>query len=321
LNEAARAAAAAVGAEHHELTLTTADVRDCIPATLAALDQPLADPAFVALWALAKFARREVTVAVGGEGADELFGGYPRYRWLARRATLPERVPRRLPASVVRSLARASGSARLARLGDVIVPGSTLERHIDWVTAERRNLRNQLYGPTLSDALAEADPLDPGLSIDFENGDIAGSLMRLDQLHWLPDDVLAKADRASMRASLELRTPFLSREVAEFAATVPAAVHVRGGGKLLLRRVLRQKVPTLQHAPKTAFRTPVAEWLRGPLGRAFDSHLDGSSLYRDGWFEPKTVAAWARSHSTGLDMSHALWPVFVLGCWYDANAA
>jgi asparagine synthase (glutamine-hydrolysing) len=145
--------------------------------------------------------------------------------------------------------------------------------------------------------------------------------MRLDQLHWLPDDVLAKADRATMRASLEMRTPFLSRDLAEFAATVSPDVHVQGGGKLLLRHVLRRTIPALPlKDAKIAFRTPCAEWLRGPLAPAVKAQLDESALYGSGWFERETVAEWVGSHNAGrADMSHALWPVFVLGCWFDAN--
>jgi asparagine synthase (glutamine-hydrolysing) len=318
---AARAVAAAIGADHHELILSTATVRNSVPAMLAELDQPLADPAFIALRALAEFARREVTVAVGGEGADELFGGYPRYRWLARGASLPGWVPRRLPALAATRVGRVSGLERLARFGDVLAPGSTFDRHVGWVTSHRQNLRERLYGPRLREVLERRELLEPPPDVDLENGDVLGSLMRLDQLDWLPDDVLAKADRASMRASLELRTPFLSRDLAEFAATVPPRVHVQGGGKLLLRHVLRRAMPALQlQSAKTAFRTPCAEWLRGPLAPALRTHLSESTLYRDGWFEREAVASWVSSHCAGhADMSYALWPVFVLGCWCDAN--
>jgi asparagine synthase (glutamine-hydrolysing) len=319
---AARQAAAALGTDHHELILTTAAVRSSVPAILGRLDQPLADPAFVPLWALAHFARQNVTVAVGGEGADELFGGYPRYRWLARGATLPPWVPRRLPVAAVRKVARASGRTRLARLGDVLDARPVFDRHIDWVTSGRRSLREQGYGPRLREVLERREPFEPPFEVDFEQDDVLGSLMRLDQLRWLPDDVLAKADRATMHASLELRTPYLSKELAEFAATVPPAVHVQGGGKLLLRRVLRQTLPGFRQVSKVAFRTPCADWLRGPLMPSVEAQLQDSPLYTDGWLARDGVASWVRIHAPGeRDMSHALWPVFVLGCWYEANIA
>ena len=320
---AARAAAAAIGADHHELILSTATVRSSVPTMLGELDQPLADPAFVALRALAEFARHEVTVAVGGEGADELFGGYPRYRWLARGARLPGWIPHRLPALAAQGIGHISRLERLGRLADVLAPVSTFERQLGWVTSKRRNLREQLYGPRLREVLEDGRPLEPPYDIDLNDGDLIGSLMQLDQLHWLPDDVLAKADRATMGASLEMRTPFLSRDLAEFAATVPPDVHVQGGGKLLLRHVLRRTIPAFQlKDAKIAFRTPCAEWLRGPLAPAVRAQVNESALYSGGWFKRETVAAWADSHCAGrTDMSHALWPVFVLGCWFDANVS
>jgi asparagine synthase (glutamine-hydrolysing) len=315
----ARAAATAIGSDHHELVLTTNTVRDLVPGLLGQLDQPLADPAFVPLWALSDFARSHVTVAVGGEGADELFGGYPRYRWLARGAALPRWMPRRLAAATAGSIGRASGRRQLSRLGDVLAPSPLLERHVDWVTAKRRRLRARLYGPRLREVLRDA-PVEAPAGVEFSEDDVVGSLMRLDQLQWLPDDVLAKADRATMRASLEFRTPFLARELVEFAATVPPEVHVKEGGKLLLRRVLRRIAPDVRCGRKVAFRTPMAEWLRGPLASALTGQLSESRLYSDGWLERETVASWIRTHSAGhSDMSQALWPIFVLGCWYAEN--
>ena len=170
--------------------------------------------------------------------------------------------------------------------------------------------------------LSEAKPFDAPAGVNLESGDVLASLMRQDQLRWLPGDVLAKADRASMGASLELRTPYLSRELAEFAATVSPKVHIQGGGKLLLRRVLQQTLPSAHAArAKVAFRTPCADWLRGPLSPALDRQLAESPLYDEGWFERTTVATWIGAHRAGrADLSGALWPVFALGCWFDAHS-
>jgi asparagine synthase (glutamine-hydrolysing) len=314
---AAQAAAAAVGAEHHELIFTTSDVRDRVPGMLAGLDQPIADPAFAPLRALSEFARGEVTVAVGGEGADELFGGYPRYRWLARMARMPGVVPTRIPALAAGRLGRLPRMQRVGRLSDALAPGTTFDRHLGWVTSNRAGIREELYGPRLRAALTRVVAPDEALGLDLAGRDVLGSLMRLDQTHWLPGDVLAKADRASMGASLELRTPYLSRELAEFAATVPAAVHVREGGKFLLRRILQRVLPSFV-APraKLAFRTPLGEWLRGPLRPVLAGQLEQSSLYRDGWFEKQAVANLVAGHAEGRDdLGATLWPLFVLGCW------
>jgi asparagine synthase (glutamine-hydrolysing) len=147
--------------------------------------------------------------------------------------------------------------------------------------------------------------------------------MRLDLLRWLPGDVLMKADRATMRASLELRTPYLSRELAEFAASVPSSVHVKHGGKLLLRRLAGDLVPALGNGNrKTAFRSPCAHWLRGPLLPKLREQVSESAVYSDGWFDRRTVARWIEQHRSGReDLTNTLWPVFAFACWYDAHVA
>ena len=318
----AKAAASLIDADHHELLLTSETVRDAVPRMLAELDQPIADQAFAPLEALAHFARRDVKVAIGGEGADELFGGYPRYRWLARAARVPGWVPSGVPAHAAERLSHRPRLRRLERLCDVLAGGEILDRQREWVTEHRSSRRGDLYGPRLRSLIhsrasfesTEEGPIDT-------NGDVLGSLMRLDLLRWLPDDVLVKADRASMRASLELRTPYLSRELAEFATSVPASVHVKHGGKILLRQLVGEALPALGHGNrKTAFRSPCGEWLRGPLLPALREQVRESALYSEGWFDGNTVQGWIEGHRSGrTDMTNVLWPVFALGCWFDGH--
>ena len=317
--EAARRSAAAVGAAHHELVLTGADVADRVPGCIRALGQPLADEAFVALRSLAEFARSEVTVAVGGEGADELFGGYPRYRWLARAERLPRWLPREHAARAVSLVEAVAGGARTARVQTVLSPQTAVQRHVRWVGGSRIDYRAALYGPRLRQYLV-AEPVPPHFDdLATPNGSVEAMFMRLDQMQWLPDDVLLKADRATMQASLEFRTPFLHRELAEFATSVPAATHVRDGGKLLLRRVLQRVLPDASHARrKVAFRIPSESWLRGPLRRTLLDQLDSTSLYTDGWLERGRVSDLVSLHLEGRDRSAILWPVFVLGLWLDS---
>jgi asparagine synthase (glutamine-hydrolysing) len=312
--EEARRSATLIGAEHHELVIGDKDVAGRVPGFIRALGQPLADEAFVALRALAEFARAEVTVAVGGEGADELFGGYPRYRWLARGEHLPAWLPREQAARV----AGLAGRGRFARVKDVIAPSTPAERHVRWVAGARVDSRAALYGPRLRSFLGALPSLARFEELGSPNGSVEAAFMRLDQLQWLPDDVLLKADRATMQASLEFRTPFLHREVAEFAASVPASLHIREGGKLLLRRVLHQLLPEASHRRrKVAFRIPSSDWLRGPLRQALQQQLESSSLYSEGWLEREPATALVSEHLEGQDRSAVLWPVFVLGLWLD----
>jgi asparagine synthase (glutamine-hydrolysing) len=306
--------AAALDTEHSELILGASDVGPAFDRAVGRLDQPLADQAFVALAALARYARRDVTVAVGGEGADELFGGYPRYRWLARAERLRRRLPKAVSGSLAAALGRLPGS-RASRLGLVLAPVEPLERHLAWVGAGRGAPPAAVRGPQLGPS-GSAPPFELALA----GSTIDDLFMRLDQAVWLPGDVLAKADRATMLASLEMRTPYLSRELAEFAATVPAPLHTRGRGKGLLREVLDRidRESGATQARKLAFRVPAAQWLRGPLAPALREAGHGP-LYEQGWLNAGAVERLTDEHLAGrTDRSAALWPVLVLARWFES---
>jgi asparagine synthase (glutamine-hydrolysing) len=148
---------------------------------------------------------------------------------------------------------------------------------------------------------------------------VAGEFMWLDQRHWLPDDVLVKADRSSMLASLELRTPFLHRELAELAAAVPPAFHLNGGGKALLRATLSELAGgKLTSRPKTAFRAPIAEWLRGPLAAPLEQQIRQGAVFAEGWLDRRKVSfLFARHTEAAADHSGELWPILCLGLWLD----
>jgi asparagine synthase (glutamine-hydrolysing) len=259
----ARATAQTLGTEHHELVLTEDQLLERVPTLLAGMDQPLADPSLVLQHSIAEHARREVTVAIGGEGADELFGGSSRYHWLWR--SEPNRT-----------------------------------------TAQQPALRRRLYGPALRGAVEQARPA-------------TTRLMVLDQRHRLPDNTLVRADRAGMRVSLEVRTPYLNRELAEFAATVPEHVHLRGEGKALLRAVLTQLAPDAAvRTSKTTSAAPAADWLRGPLAPLVDRQLENGSAFAEGWLDRSEVSALFASHRTGArDAGGVIWPLLAFGLWLD----
>jgi asparagine synthase (glutamine-hydrolysing) len=349
--QAARATATCLGTEHHELVLDSAEVAARVPAVLARLDHPLADQALVPLQAVAELARARVTVGLGGEGADELFGGYPRYRWLARAQSAATLVPAPLAALGARALAAAPLGHRSGRVAEVLAPRSTLQRQLDWVTAGRRAWREPLYGPRLA-ALAREDRCAAALAEQVDGEFDTTELMRLDQLQWLPDDVLMKADRAGMLVSLEVRAPYLSRELAELASSVAPEVHIAGGGKQLLRRLLDRLLPDcpgpdrllpgrllsgrllpdrllsdrlLSDRPlpspprrKLAFRAPAADWLRGPLAPVMTEQVRTGALYSEGWFARQPVQRLVREHTAGSeDHAAVLWPLLALGLWLD----
>ena len=317
----ARRVAQRLRTDHHEVVLTKAEVGERAPAMLASLDQPLADQALVSLHALSEFARPLVTVALGGEGADELFGGYPRYRWIERAGQLEASLP--LAARSLGSLARHSsrwGSAE--RVLERAAPAPLLERHLDWVTGGRRHRRRALYGPRL--AQIDDGQILAGLSRRAStggDGSAGRALMRLDQVDYLPDDVLVKTDRASMLASLEIRTVYLHRELAEFAASLDSSLHLGGRGKKVLHGMLPPGMDTPRRPGrfrKAAFLAPTAEWLRGPLAPILRQQLEGGSIYAEGWFDHGQAERLVAEHTAGGgDHSDVLWPLLSLGLWAD----
>jgi asparagine synthase (glutamine-hydrolysing) len=283
----ARRTAEALGTVHHELVLTEEQLLGRVPALLAGMDQPLADPTLISLHAAAEHARRDVTVAITGEGANEVFGGHPRYRWLWRSEQ----------------------------------PPSKLERHLAEVTARQRPLRGRLYGPALRGHASENGFA--GQLAGRLNGASAGPVIRQltprDQLQWLSDDVLVKTDRAGMRVSLELRTPYLNRELAEFAGTVSEGIHVGDGGKALLRALLAEVAPkAARRRPTPVSPVPTADWLRGPLAPLVDSQLADGTAFAEGWFDRSEAGALVAEHREGArDRSSEIWPLLAFGLWLD----
>jgi asparagine synthase (glutamine-hydrolysing) len=195
-----------------------------------------------------------------------------------------------------------------------------VQRHFDWVTGGRAAVRDGLYGPRLDagyDASSMAAVLD-GLGAHGDPQTVR-AFMLLDQVMWLPDDVLAKADRASMLASLEVRTPFLEPTLAAFAASIPGRRHVTGGGKRLLRAVLAKRLPTMRRGrAKTAFRVPADQWLRGPLAGVMREQIEDGRLYADGWIDRHAARRVFDDHLAGTrDGTGVLWPLMVLGFWVE----
>lgn len=319
---AARHVAGILGTEHADVVLTSSAVADEVPVLFSRLDQPLADPALVALHTVCRLAREHVTVAVGGEGADELFAGYPRYRWLAV-SSRTSQVPAPLLAAGADALTTIALPGRMRRLADVVRPMSVVERHVNWVTDGLARTAPDVWGPALREVSLPFEPVADARAVIAQSGvtQTLRAFMALDQQRWLPDDVLAKADRASMNVSLEMRTPFLHRSLAEFAATVPITMQAGPRSKHLLRSLCERAVPGLGGAPrKQAFGVPLAEWLRGPLRPALEAQVARGQIFAEGWLNRSAVAALAQQHmSGGGDRSRPLWSVLAFGCWLDSQ--
>lgn len=314
----ARLVAAHLGTEHTELHLTPGRALEAIPRLPEVYDEPFADPSQLPTLLVCEMARRHVTVALSGDGGDELFFGYARYpdalRIWRRIGNWPTGA-RRTAAVGLRALGGAISNGlgfRLRRLG----------RRIDAADfdAYYANLLSLSLTPTASEwpSGLPARPLfPPGLA------DPARRMMLADQQAYLPEDILTKTDRACMAASLELRVPLLDPRVVEFAWRLPAAQRWDGcRGKHLLRQLLYRLVPPeIVDRPKQGFEIPVDDWLRGPLRGWMLDLLDPAALRRTGLLDAGVVSRLVEEHLSGRgDNGFALWPALVFEAWRRAHA-
>ncbi len=334
----ARRVAEHLGTDHQELTVTADDALEMIPRLAPMYDEPFADSSQIPTAVLAALTRRHVTVALSGDGGDELFGGYNRYVWTEhfwRRLSMVPRPLRRAAAAALRRVPpkawdRAFALATPALPDSLRVrnPGTKLDKvaqvlpaanvHETYVT-----LSSHFHDPS-SLVLGAVEPPSrlsrPGAWPVVS--DPVELMMYLDSMTYLPDDILTKVDRAAMASSLETRLPFLDPRLTEFAWGLPLDMKVRAGqGKWLLRRLLERYVPPeLTERPKAGFGIPLGSWLRGPLRPWAEELLDAGRLQHQGILDPAPVRALWNQHLSGQrDAEYLLWDVLMFEAWFDAR--
>ena len=329
---AARAVARHLGTEHTELTATDADARALVDELPHWYDEPFADSSQIPTLLLSRLTRQHVTVALSGDGGDEVFGGYNRYTWLPRLWQSGGR----LPGGVRRFVGGALGAVSPAIWDQLagMVPAHRRPRqfgdklHKAGQVFASRDL-DAAYGAMLSQWPEPAVLTHGGemltviddRSINADLPDPVARMQALDMLTYLPDDILTKVDRASMAASLEARVPLLDHRVVEHAWRLPRAhLFEQGVSKAPLRRILYKHVPrALVDRPKMGFAVPIDAWLRGPLRDWAEALLDPVALGRDGLLDPAPVrAAWAEHLSGRFNRQHALWTVLMFQAWRTA---
>lgn len=324
---AARVAAQAFGTVHEEL-LVEPDPVDLVSRLTALLDEPLGDEAILPTLLISEAARRHVTVALSGDGGDESFAGYERYGAMRLASTLGK-VPLApaIAARAVRALPSGhtvprSTPFRLARLLETAAL-PTQARYGALMEVFPAPLRASLYEPELLRALG--DPARGSALLGHPRVAGTAGLQILDAETYLPDDLLVKADRASMAASLELRSPLLDAAVLELGVSLPDSLRLDGRrGKAALRRAFAHLIPAeLAARPKTGFGVPLGEWFRGPLRELAGDVLLGSSR---GQLRRSAVESLLDEHVAGRrDHGHRLWSLLVLELWQrtwlDAESA
>ncbi len=328
----ARRVAAHLGTDHTELIASAADMLPLVDALPRIYDEPFADPSQLPTCLLAALARRSVTVALSGDGGDELFGGYNRYFLAARNWPRIRRVPRVLRSGVAAAVHAVPADAweRAASLYTAWMPPSRqvrnpaekLSKIADALDSEHEQaLYHRLTGGTpLSKLLAGAPAAvgSPHLPALQQASSLPLRMMLSDAVAYLPDDVLVKVDRASMAVALEMRVPLLDHRVFEYAWRVPLAMKLRGGsGKWLLRRLLERYVPrSLIERPKMGFAVPLSAWLRGPLRRWAEELLEAGRLRREGFFSAPAVQELWSEHVGGRRRNEfALWRILMFESW------
>ena len=280
---------------------------------IAHAGEPLADPAWVPTALLARRAAEEVKVALVGEGGDELFGGYPTYigALLSERyAALPSTV-RRVARRLIEAWPPSDKKVSVSFLLKKFVAAAELDgmrRHADWTSN---------IGPALLARLGVQDPETP--AEESSAAVLLDAVQRHDLETSLAEGLLTKADRASMNSALELRAPFLDREVIEFAATIPPAERVRGvTTKVFLKRYALAYLPRgIVHRRKRGLSVPLSAWLRGPLYEWAEARIGSGQLAVAG-VEPHAALALLNEHrDRRADHARALWTLIVLSEWLD----
>lgn len=339
-NEAAHAKAIArhLGTDHTELYVTAEEARSVIPRLPAIYDEPFADSSQIPTYLVSALARQHVTVALSGDGGDELFGGYTRYLLTAELWDKLSSIPKPVRAAVAAAMTtlppgawtafgRAAGGllpkiVQFDRLGDKVHKGAPLMRS-DSVS--------DLYGGILSlwrePAAVVIGASEPPSQATGHTPHLGGlgaieRMMALDMLGYLPGDILAKVDRAAMAVSLETRVPYLDHRVVEFAWRIPFDRKIRGGEtKWILRQLLHRYVPAkLIERPKMGFGVPIDSWLREPLRDWAEALLDERRLRDEGYFRPEPIRHIWEAHLSGrINEQYRLWTILMFQSWLEAQ--
>ena len=321
----ARAVARHCGTVHHEEILTP-DYLSLLPEVISQLDQPIADFSVFPTLLVARMARRSVTVALGGDGGDELFGGYDTYRadHLSARLLDWQPAPVRAAAEwLARGLPLGKGKRGLANELRRFLEGARLPsdwQHLRWMVFLREEQRARLYTRDFHARVAGAAQGLVRAVLEDQGADRLAAQMRCDLRLYLPENILAKVDAMSMASSLEARVPYLDNELVDLALAIPSGLKVRGGErKWILKRAFAGSLPqTVLGRGKEGFSIPMKQWLTHEWNALMHELLSPQGLAADGLFDARYVEQLMHEHETGAqNHSHLLWALMVFQLWRD----
>lgn len=325
--EKARIASRAFATEHHELVVKP-DVADLVPRLVWLSDEPSADSSAIPVYLVSELARRHVTMALSGDGGDEVFAGYETYQayaWRERYRRIPAFLRRGVVRPLVHALPPSHRKISLEFKAKRFVDGAELtpERaHYSWRNIFTEEMRRALYAP---ESPSRPPPADSFRFYEkaFEESsgwDPLSRMLHVDTRFYLPNDMLVKVDRMSMGVSLEARVPFLDHTLVEMAARIPSRIKFpRGEKKGLLKKALRGVVPdSILDGPKRGFNVPVPVWLRGELRPLVEEVLGAQRQRRLGLFRADVVERLWTDHLRGArDNSFQVWGLLTFTLWHD----
>jgi asparagine synthase (glutamine-hydrolysing) len=323
----ARQVAAHLGTEHYEDKLSVEKAADLISEIGKWLDEPMSDGSLIPTFLLARFVRKYVTVALGGDGGDEIFAGYPMYfahKVAAVYGAIPGVLRSGIIEPIVNNLPVSNKNLSFDYKAKRFVAASkydTVTRHHSWFgsfSIDQQNdlLSREILSETSSDIYKGAKDL---LKITDAPTEIE-RMQFLDMNFYMAEDILTKVDRASMAVSLEVRAPFLDPRVAQFAAALPLEYKLKGNkGKYVLKKAVEPLLPkTILQRPKKGFGIPIAEWLKGRLNPLMHDLLAPDRLKNQGLFNEKFVEKLIKEHETNVASHHKqLWTLLVFQLWFD----
>jgi asparagine synthase (glutamine-hydrolysing) len=339
--EHAKAVAAHLGTDHTELYVTAQDALAVVPRLPRMYDEPFADSSQIPTYLVSQMARRHVTVSLSGDAGDELFAGYNRYLLAERLWNSLSSVPLGLRRVTARAILGVSPGAwdsvtglaakgvpalrRHARIGDKLHKLAANVMPVATREAMYRSLVSHWHEPA-SLVLGSSEPktLLDEIALELPGTSSVEQMCLLDQVTYLPDDILVKVDRAAMAVSLETRVPLLDHRVVEFAWRLPMHQKIRGGStKWLLRQMLYRHVPReLIERPKQGFAVPIDHWLRGPLREWAHGLLNPARLRAEGFFDAAMVERCWNEHQQGQrNWEHRLWGVLMFQAWHEEQRA
>ena len=320
------ATAAARFATHHHVRVVDPSDFAVVRTLVRHYGEPYSDASMLPTYLLSGFARERVTVALSGDGADELFGGY--YRYLAMGYArlfdfLPLGLRRPLASSLLRCLPprreERTVASRMRRIIELAMSSAAPSRYLDLINRAPEAVKRSLYGPAMRDG-----ELEPSCAVMHKLFGACTSrhptqaVSEVDVHSYLPGDILTKVDIASMAHSLEVRSPFMDHRVVEFAASLPWSHNqARGARKRVLQEACADLIPAeLARRPKLGFGVPIARWFRGSWRQVLQDVLTDPSVREHGFLEPKAVGRLIEEHCSGAgDHSYALWALLLLQLW------